>query len=107
MQQTCIYRDHKKFPNTENTKNFSNIYHANFPMAETTKFSITRKPYNKFLHIENFQFIPPFRCYTQQKQQKTHIVPNQKSRTQPKKKKKSHSAVIPIQMFFLILPKTT
>ena len=56
-------------------------------IAKTTKISITRKPYNKFLHTENFQFIPPFRCYTQQKQQKTHIVPNQKSRTQLKKKK--------------------
>ena len=70
-------------------------------IAETTKISFTRKPYNNSLHTENFQFIPPFRCYTQQKQQKTHIVPNQKSRTQPKKKKKkNHLDVIPIQMFF-------
>ena len=53
-------------------------------ITKTTKFSITRKPYNKFLQTENSQYIPPFRCYTQQK---THIVPNQKSRTQQKKKK--------------------
>ena len=55
-------------------------------ITETTRISITRKPHNKFLQTENSQYIPPFRCYTQQKQQKNHIVPNQKSRTQQKKK---------------------
>ena len=66
-------------------------------ITKTTKISITRKPYNKFLQTENSQFIPPFKCYTQQK---THIVPNQKSHTQQKIKNKNHSDVIPIQMFF-------
>ena len=91
---------HNKLAFTETTKNFpiqrpqkisQTFIMQTFPaqIAETTKTSFTRKPYNNFLHTENFQFIPPFRCYTQQKQQKPHIVPNQKSRTQPKKKKKT------------------
>ena len=88
-QQTYIYKDiyinttnvnfpaHKKFTNvtlwfcatqqiSETTK------HVNFPaqITETTRTSITRKPHNKFLQIENSRYIPPFRCYTQQKQQK-------------------------------------
>ena len=93
----------KKFPIQRPQKISQTFIMQTFPaqIAETTKISFTRKPYNNSLHTQNFQFIPPFRCYTQQKQQKTHIVPNQKSRTQPKKKKqKSHSVVIPIQMFF-------
>ena len=75
-------------------------------ITETARISIIRKPHNKFLQIENSQYIPPFRCYTQQKQQKTHIVPNQKSRTQPKKKKKPFKCYSNTNVF-LILPKTT
>ena len=74
---------------TETTKN------VNFAaqITENTSTSIIRKLHNKFLQIENSQYIPiqmhsvhsntnticPFRCYTQQKQQKNPIVPNQKS----------------------------
>ena len=126
-QQTYIYKDiyinttnvnfpaHKKFPNvtlwfcatqqiSETTK------HVNFPaqITETTWTSITRKPHNKFLQIENSQYIPPFKCYTQQKQQKNPIVPNQKSRTSHNKK----NPIVPFRCYsntkvFLILPKTT
>ena len=102
---------HNKLAFTETTKNFpiqrpqkisQTFIMQTFPaqITETTKISFTRKPYNNFLHTENFQFIPPFRCYTQQKQQKTHIVPNQKSRTQPKKKKKAIQMLFQYKCFF-------
>ena len=76
-------------------------------ITETTRISLTRKPHNKFLQTENSQYIPPFRCYTQQKQQKNHIVPNQKSITQQKNPIMPLRCYSNTKVFFLILPKTT
>ena len=77
-------------------------------IAKTTKISITRKPYNKFLHTDNFQFIPAFKClYPAKTAKNSYSAKSKITYTAKKKKQKSHSVVIPIQMFFLILPKTT
>ena len=56
-------------------------------MAETTKFSITRKPYNKFLHTDNFQFIHAFRCLYPAKTAKNSYSAKSKITYTAKKKK--------------------
>ena len=57
-------------------------------MAETKKFSITRKPYNKFLHTDNFQFIPAFKCLYPAKTAKTSYSAKSKITYTAKKKNK-------------------
>ena len=70
-------------------------------MAETTKFSITRKPYNKFLHTENFQFIPPFRClYPAKTAKNSYSAKSKITYTAKKKTKKPFSSYSNTNVFF-------
>ena len=103
MQQICIYRDHKKFPNTENTKNFSNIYHAIFPCTNGRDHKIFyyKKTYNKFLHTDNFQFIPAFKCLYPAKTAKTSYGAKSKITYIAKKKtRKPFSSYSNTNVFF-------
>ena len=70
-------------------------------MAETTKFSITRKPFNKFLYTENFQFIPPFRClYPAKTAKNSYSAKSKITYTAKKKKKKAIQMLFQYKCFF-------